>query len=421
MININSMTIKVIAVFMGSSIFMVSQFLIIIILARLGNAEIVGEFGLVLAITGPVYMFFTFQIRNAITSENSSVKLSDYAGVVVLNSLLATITSLVICLITKTDLSVTYLVVIYLFAKNIQLVSELIYGYFQHKEDLHVVGLSNFMKGILSALLFFVFYYFGNNILLATFSIGLSWLLVLLFYDIPKMHIGRNYRSILIKVFLPNKIMSISSLYKLLIPLGLISLLYSLNTNISRYFITYYMDTEMLGYFTACSYLMIAGNTFVGAIGQSFCNRLARYNNQQTKDNFKNLFYKLVIFGISLGLISTFLSFIFGKVILSTLFGSEYIKYSSLLTLLMVATIFRYPSEFMGYATIATKTYKNELPQLIFMLIVTVICSFIFVSKFGLYGSALTLIVGSLITALGRFSIIYGAYRLKERKANYEL
>lgn len=86
----------------------------------------------------------------------------------------------------------------------------------------------------------------------------------------------------------------------------------------------------------------------------------------------------------------------------------------------MAATIFRYPAEFMGYATIATKTYKNELPQLIFMLIATCICAFLLIPIWGLYGAAVTLLVGSCITAIGRFVIILRVNKESERKVSYE-
>ncbi|HDR7609998.1 TPA: oligosaccharide flippase family protein [Bacillus mycoides] len=417
MTNSKSMLLKVISVFMGSAFFMAAQFLIIIILARLGDAKVVGEFGLMLAITGPVYMFFTMQIRNKVTSEDSN--LSSYIEIVILNVVLGTIASLVICFVTNASSNVTQLVLVYLLAKNVQLVSELVYGFLQQQEKLHEVGFSNFIKGISSTFLFFIFYYLTRDILLATFSIGLSWLFILLIYDIPKININRK-KNIKDYLRLPNDIKKISYLYRALLPLGIISLLYSLNTNITRYFITYYMDTEKLGYFTALSYLMIAGNTLVGAIGQSFCNRLSRYSNRESKSDFNKLFNKLVAFGVMLGLLSTLLTFYLGELLLYILFGPEYIEYSSLLTILMAATIFRYPAEFMGYATIATKTYKNELPQLIFMLIATCICSFLLIPIWGLYGAAITLLVGSCITAIGRFAIILRVNKVNERKVSYE-
>lgn len=417
MINSKSMLLKVISVFMGSAFFMASQFLIIIILARLGNAEVVGEFGLMLAITGPVYMFFTMQIRNKVTSEESNS--SAYIEIVILNAILATIISLGICFITKASSDVTQLVFIYLLAKNVQLVSELVYGILQQQEKLHEVGFSNFIKGISSTFLFFIFYYFTRDILLATLSIGLSWLVTLLIYDISKINMNKK-RNIKDYLKLPDDMKKVSYLYRALLPLGIISLLYSLNTNITRYFITYYTDTEQLGYFTALSYLMIAGNTLVGAIGQSFCNKLSRYSDRESKSDFNKLFNKLVVFGLMLGLVSTLLTFYLGEFLLYILFGSDYIEYSSLLTLLMAATIFRYPAEFMGYATIATKTYKNELPQLIFMLIATCICAFLLIPIWGLYGAAVTLLVGSCITAIGRFVIILRVNKESERKVSYE-
>src|SRR5690606_33344838 len=109
----------------------------------------------------------------------------------------------------------------------------------------------------------------------------------------PKVKNDFKFCIILNVIF--KSIKEIGILYKLIIPLGVISLLYSLNTNVTRYFITYYLDNEILGYFTACAYLMVAGNTIIGAIGQSFCARLAGYYNNEKNATFKKLLSRLIL------------------------------------------------------------------------------------------------------------------------------
>ncbi|WP_226536274.1 oligosaccharide flippase family protein [Fictibacillus halophilus] len=404
MFNKNSMVFKVFTVFLGSAFFMVAQFLIIIILARLGSPKEVGEFGLAIAITGPVFMFFTMQIRNMVATIHEESDLNNYAAIVFINCIFASLTTVLICLITNIEKSILYVIVAYLFSKNIQLLSDFIYGHLQRSEKLKQVGLSNMLKGILSVFSFWGIYYYTESLAFASLSIGIAWAGVVVIYDLPKLKGDFNINVILNVIF--NKTKQLRLLYVLIIPLGIISLLYSLNTNITRYFITYYLNNEILGYFTACAYLMVAGNTFIGAIGQSFCARLANYYDKERKATFNKLLLRLIVAGMVLGVISTVITLFFGESILLILFGKEYANYYVLLTLLMAATIFRYPAEFIGYATVVTRTYKLEVPLLLVVILFTLLLNFILIPLYGLIGAAISIIITSMISAIGRLIII---------------
>src|SRR5437867_2722549 len=63
-------------------------------------------------------------------------------------------------------------------------------------------------------------------------------------------------------------------------PLAFVMMLGSLNTSPPRYFVERSLGEAQLGIFTAIAYLIVAGETVVGAMGQSAGPRLARYYAQ---------------------------------------------------------------------------------------------------------------------------------------------
>ncbi|USL43541.1 oligosaccharide flippase family protein [Priestia megaterium] len=415
---LNFLIRKVFGIFLGSTVFMASQFLIIVVLAKLGSPREVGEFGLAVAITGPIYMFFSMQLRSMyVTDRDKKYKFIDYMSLCLVNATIALVVT-VLCVLNKPS-EMVLLVLLYSIAKFLQTLGEIVYGKMQREEKLVLVGVSNCLKGIVSLFFFSIIFYITRELVLATLGIVISWFLVLYLYDLPRSNLERTTQ--LFKGLMNIKFHNMKNLWMLALPLGLISLLYSFNTNITRYFVTYYFDETALGYFTACAYLMMIGNTFIGAVGQTLSSRMATYYNISTSNKkFNKLLISMVLFGLLIGVLTTILTSLLGSDILTIFYGSEYSHYSILLTLLMSATIIRYPAEFIGYATIASRTYKFEVPMLIIMLISSVISSWKLIPLMGLNGAAFSILLSSLIAAIGRVVIIIRANKLKASGKIYE-
>lgn len=401
---------KLFAFFIGRVIFTLSQFLFIVILARLGNAEQVGIFGLAIAVTGPVFMFFSMQLRTLLATDiDDKRNVNHYIGLALFNIILAIVAVIIYLFFLEIKEQTILVVSAYCLAKIVQTIFEILYGDMQRREEIHIIGLSNLIKGVVSAVVFGVTFKVTSNLTIATFSIGLSWLLVMLCFDLQYAKTKINIKSVL-KTYKHNYYV-LKKLFLSALPLGFISLLYSLNTNITRYQITDYHNEELLGYFTAASYLMMAGNTLIGSLGQSYSSKMARYSSN--KGNFVKLLIKLVLFGLGLGVISTIVILFAGSEIISLVFGEEYSRYAMVFTILIGTTIFRYPSEFMGYATVVTRKYIWEVPLLILTLIVTFSSGLILIPDNELIGAAISVLLGSAISSIGRAIIIIYTIRGK--------
>ena len=76
--------------FIGSTIYALSQWLLIVVLAKFGSAEVVGQFSLGLAITAPIILFSNMQLRNIIATDSvNQYSFSEYYGTRIILLLLA--------------------------------------------------------------------------------------------------------------------------------------------------------------------------------------------------------------------------------------------------------------------------------------------------------------------------------------------
>jgi O-antigen/teichoic acid export membrane protein len=108
------------------------------------------------------------------------------------------------------------------------------------------------------------------------------------------------------------------SLVILSLPLGVVSLLLSLNANMPRYFIEHFMGEGALGYFAAMAYIFLAGNTLMAALGQSALPRLVRHFTSDPAA-FVHLLKNMVFIGVLVGMAGICLAISFGSSILQVL------------------------------------------------------------------------------------------------------
>ena len=178
-------------------------------------------------------------------------------------------------------------------------------------------------------------------------------------------------------------------------------MLVSLNPNIPRYFIEGYLGTDQLGYFAAITYIMVAGNTVVNALGQSASPRLAKLYADRRVDEYKRLLFRLVIVGIGLGVAGITLVVLVGEYILSLLYSPEYADYNHIFIIVMISAAIGFVSSFLGYSMTAARVFKVQPIINGIVTLTSLVVSFFLIPSKGLEGAGYTLIMVSFIQLLG--------------------
>lgn len=395
--------------FIGNLVYALGQWLVLVIIAKTGTPEMVGLYSLGLAITAPILMLTNLQLR-AVQATDTSDKFifNDYFGLRIITGILALIFVLVINYISNYDLNKSLIIFLVGMSKVIDSYSDVIYGQLQQRERMDFIGKSRIIKGILTLIVVGISLLITESLFVSLVVLNITWLIIFFLYDFKSL-------SYFMKIKKPNfNIYKFKELILLTLPLGIMLMLGSLNTNFPRIIIEKQLGETLLGYFAAISYLIIAGNTFIGAVGQAAAPRLAKYYSNNQINYFRKLLIRLLFIGFGIGISGVLISIGIGEQILKLVYDEEYSNYNYIFILLMVSGTFSFPSSFLGHAMTSMRIFKIQPFLGGFWLLVSVIGSMSLIPLFGMEGAAITLIISSIIQFISQLVVVV----LNLKKAN---
>jgi len=289
--------------------------------------------------------------------------------------------------------------------------------------------MSMMIKGPLSLLLLSLGVYITGSALWGTLGLAVAWAIVLVCYDIhsgalmlhesPQTLHGEISRTRYLSGVLRPRwhLETQRELIWLSLPLGVVMMLISLNSNIPRYFIERYLGERELGFFAAIAYLMVAGGIVVNALGESANPRLAKYYAAGDSAAFRSLMFKLLLISVLLGGMGVLAAVVAGKQILTLLYRPEYAKYADLFVWLMLATGINYVSSFLGYGMTAARYLRIQMPIFASVTTISAITCFWLIPSMGLIGAAIALLLGAIVQlAISSGVIIYALYKLQKHQ-----
>ena len=147
--------------------------------------------------------------------------------------------------------------------------------------------------------------------------------------------------------------------------------------------------------FAALAYLMVAGNTVVGALGQSASPRLARYYAEGNAWAFRRLLFRIEEIGLLLGAVGVLLALLAGRQILSFLYSPEYAVHTGAFVVLMASSALWYIASMLGCAATASRRIRFQSLALMPVVAVSVVSCWILVPPLGILGAAYSSLLAS--------------------------
>lgn len=391
--------------FLGNIIYAACQWGMLMAMAKIGTPTVVGQYTLGLAITAPVFMLTNLQLRGVqATDAKDEYSFGEYLGLRILGSTIAIVVILLIVIFGGYQGETAAVIILLGMAKLIESISDVCFGLAQKHEHMQLIAKSQIIKGIFSLTVLVGVLITTGSIVLSITGLAISWLIVLVLYDLTNT---RGF-SEAHPVFNSTRLLS---LVRLSLPLGAVMALVSLNTNIPRYFIENELGVEALGYFSAMAYLIVAGNTVVGALGQSASPRLAKYFLLVNKRLYCRLLLKLVLLGAILGLTGWGVAIIFGRVILALLYTPDYVEYAGVFNVIMISAGIGYMASFLGYGLTAARFFKIQPVIFSIVTMVSLISCLILIPTYGFEGAAYALVATSLVQLMvSSLAIIYKVF-----------
>jgi O-antigen/teichoic acid export membrane protein len=400
----------------GNVVYSLCQWGMLSVLAKAGNASIVGQFALALAIAAPVFMFTNLALRGVQVSDvRREYQFGDYFTVrfvTTLGGLLVIATVVLFLHLDNTTRAVTILIAL---AKSLECVSDVIGGLLQVYGRLDQAAVSLMIRGGLSVIAFGGTFLFSHNLVACCAAMCLAWAAVLVGYDLRRaanlLHAGETYFH---WDWGPiRKLVVLSS------PLGLVMMLLSLNANIPRYTLQHYGGPAEVGIFASLAYPLVAMSTVVNALGVSAIVRLSSMFAVNDFGGFKKLMYKLVGIGVAMTALGLLSAGLFGRIVLTLLYRPEYADRMVTFLIMVAAGGVGAVGCFLGTGVTAARCFLAQVPLTAACTLTVVVTTAVLVPRYRSVGAALALLGSSIVFVVGCAVVLRMAFRWA-RKAQIE-
>ncbi|MCE4991090.1 hypothetical protein BUZ20_03080 [Staphylococcus haemolyticus] len=384
--------------FVGNMVQAFIKWLLLILIVRFTNPEMVGYYTFAIALTSPVMLFANMRLRLRYVVEDD-LYFRDLKKLRLILDVLCTVLIILITIIFLRDyLLITFLISI---SKVLDLRSDLLYGILQKTEDFKVISLMMIGKNALIITLFGISIFLTKSLYVSIICQIIAQIVWLLLIEnraqkrINESNYIKSGKKIIFSIFLAG------------LPLGIVQLLNSYNILIPRYVIERYLSLEAVGIFASISYLLTIIGIFMNALSQNFIVSVKRdvaNNNFGKVKKFVN--QNSLLAALVLGGVSILSTYFLGEFFINLVYGEAYARHSFILVIISISIIFNFLTWMYDTALMALKIYNFQLVVSITTLIVSIIVSFISIINFGLLGAAWAIVIITFVQSLIRYIIV---------------
>ena len=370
----------------GNVLYAVSQWLILVVVSRLGDLSMLGRYGLGLALCAPVFLLTSMGLRNAIaTDTRHEFAMVDYLRARSLGAVIAVVALLAIVAARRDSAEAIVVIGLVGASKLIEAFSDLTYGAFQRATRHDLCARSLIARAVIGLAGFAIALHATGSIAAALVALCAAWMLVLLVHDQPSMsglpgpapgsdHAG--WRRLVVSVA----------------PLGVVTALVSLSINIPRYAVDHYLGEEALGVFTAVSYSLVVVSLVIVTAAQATLTPLSAHWARQERAAFRRLLVRLCAGCAAVGAVGVVGALLGGRAVLVAVFGEPFGVHDQLLLQTMVAAAISAVAGGLSVGAMATRRFSRLLVPHVVVALATLSTSFALVARWGLAGAGWALI-----------------------------
>lgn len=389
----------------GSVFYSACQWGIVLVLAKLGSPELVGEYALGMAVTAPILVFANFQLRSLLASDvGEQFAFREYLKFRAVSLIAAMLIIIGISASTRQTREQGVIILLVGLAQILDLVSETYYGWMQKCGRMDRLSRSLTIKGPLALAALGIVMYLTGSLAWALVGLAAGRLVVLLSWD-SRLHLlgpapATNGGS-----------SSMLRLLRLALPLGVISMLGALNSSIPRWFLEAHRGSAELGIFSAIASLLNTGSLVISAFGQSIFVPVARACAASDRSRFRRFVLLSVAAGCALGGVGVLAAAVSGRSILARLLRPEYGEHADLFVRLMIAGTVSFVGSGVGYVITAARSLQPQIPVLIATVVSASATAAWLIPKHGLMGAADAMLVGAAVQLSGACIVVGGIDR----------
>jgi len=404
----------------GNVVYAACQWGMLVVVARRGSPKMVGDFAFALALTAPIMIFATLNLRAAqVTDQRSEFSFADYVQLRVLCLAGALLVIAAILDLGGFDRATVVVVTMVALAKSFDALSDAIYGLLQKHERMSRIAMSRIMQGLLQLAALGCAIVATGSLFAATAAMAAMSLAVTVLFDVRSVRIlgtllSHGHRPSFRVAVRPRR-RALARLLLLSLPLGAAAALDSVNANIPRYVLASSSGREALGFYAAIAYFLTAQGTVLSAVADAARPRLARHF-LESREDFARLTGQLAIIASGGALLGLLLVQVAGPEILRLVYGPEYASQAALFSWIMVAAIPWQLAGVAGTALSAARSFRALSASFFLMTVVTAAAALLLVPAYGTIGAAWSLglgMIARLVVCGVSLWLVWGAVPLR--------
>jgi len=363
------------------------QWLVVVSIARLGDATQLGYYSLAVAILGPTVMLTRLNMRTVLaTDARERHTFADYFTVRLVLSLLGSVVVVAYGFAERMDKQMLLVLLAVIALKAIESQADIVHGALQRQSKFQAISWSVIMRGV-SLLATVVAGFILTNTLLVGLAAGIAiWLLVLFAYDFRRL----ENRSI---NWLTSDGRSTTKLAWECLPSGAVMMLASLNMNAPLYAVNHVLGVEAAGRYAAVAYFFTVGGLIAASMTQSAAGHMATFFFDD-RARFWMLLRKFLIYSSFIVLIALSIAWLFGKPLLVMAYVADNADLHELLHWVALASGLSIPAAFLGLALTIARLFWIELALTLISVAIVGLTALWWVPVWGLSGAAMALTAG---------------------------
>jgi len=287
-------------------VYIFSQLGLVASLAWMANPLEVGTLIFVLAVTGPFFMLTNLQLRVVLATDAAEeFPVALYRK---LRLLTASATFFCICVVSIWMIETTSTQLVFCtvaLAKTIEAISDIHIGLLEREEQIATSSHSLMLRGVFAIIAFSGSYFLWQSLAASCTFMAFVWFIILLLHDLPKTRQLILSRESLLKRMSLSRFHTneIISLIKRAWPLGLATMITSLQVNFPRLWTGHLFGDHVLGIFGVLFQIAIAGKLLGNALCCPLIPRIAKLCDDKHRQHSSSIYAigVMTVIGVCLG------------------------------------------------------------------------------------------------------------------------
>lgn len=322
----------------GGVVYNFSQWLLLVVLARMGDPELVGRFTLVLAISAPIFLMTGLNLRTLqVTDARRTYRLEEFFALRTILGMVGAAATLLVSVVVSLDTELLVALAAMCLAKYIEGLNVSCYGYMAIRHRFDLSSQSSIIRGVAGPVCFALGLAVTGELWGAILGLAGAWLMVQFLWDM------RWTRRLAVEEGRPLKSMSTArrgalvQMAKRALPLGVDQGVSSYTVNVPRYSVQNAFGSGLLGVYAAQAYLAQIITMVTMSMMGVLVPRLSRAYADGRRRAFVRDLLRLAIVGMALCLVAVVAALLVGDVVIGAVLGEEYVDRALLVTLMVSA------------------------------------------------------------------------------------